>query len=143
MSARNVSRNVLWVFAGLSVLGLLLVTHARAQEWHIANQLTMAWDPVGLEGGGSPGAGEITYTVYLMKEGELEQEIESGVQTTEFTFTFPQEGRYFLGVKAVRIVDGNEIESSRIAWSNTDGSPNNWGALHYARPTVPVSLIKQ
>lgn len=105
------------LFTMIFTLGFCFFSLAQAQMWVTANQGTVAWDPVppltvgdtikyqvftrsGTSGGGTPVGGEIT--------------------ATQQAITFVTEGRYFVGVKAIRYPVGETvgIPSVETSWSS-------------------------
>jgi hypothetical protein len=52
------------------------------------------------------------------------------------------EGRYFLGVKAVRTVDGSVVSESAISWSDDAAATNSnpFGVQFYKVPNPPGGL---
>ena len=105
----------LWLMMIL-VMGLTVALSWRveAQEWKTANQVTVLWDPV------TVATGTVSYKTYY-RPASSGPEVFTYVSTiteVQATITFTLEGRYFLGVRSVRNVDGIEVESSTISWSD-------------------------
>lgn len=147
ISTNQLVARVLWALAVLGVICLFLLTHAKAMDWHGADQVTMSWDPVTTLSDGTPApAGEITYTVWVENAADAsETEIASGIAGTSYTFTFGAEGKYILGVQTVRTVDGVVLESSSISWSDDPlvAVPDAWGVIHYLPPANATGLQKE
>ena len=121
---------------------LMFAAPAMAQTWHTANQVTLAWDAVSkvlttdqankyqvysrndLVSNGAPIGGEIT--------------------ATQLVVSFTVEGRYYLGVKAIRYPQGETtgIPSVGTAWSNVPGDTNNnpFGVMYFVAPGFPGGL---
>ncbi|MBV6343790.1 hypothetical protein [Candidatus Magnetobacterium casense] len=120
----------------------LMVGVANAQSWITANQATVGWDAVapvatgdvikyqvytrvGTSGAGSPVGGEIT--------------------ATQTAITFNVEGRYFVGVKAIRYPLGETvgIPSVTTSWSNDASvcaAAGPFGIVYFAAPPVVQGL---
>lgn len=134
-----------WLMFMLMVVFMFTVSPlAFAQQWTTANQVTVSWDPVTTNVDGQPITGTVSYKTYSKPELGTVETIQGTVTATNATITFQAEGRYFLGVKSVRNVDGVEIESSRIAWSNVAADCQNgvtFGVQFYKGP-ADVKNIK-
>lgn len=122
---------------------------AEAVEWKALNQATVEWEAVSANEAGDPlPAGDtVKYRVYLANAvtdpdktnavllGETDQ--------LEYILTLNTEGRFVVGVSAVRYDDaGTELEESAINWSDVNGeaTPNPFGFEHYLKPAVPKNL---
>jgi hypothetical protein len=114
-----------WFTITLMIMLMFLAVPAQAQQWTTANQVTVSWDPVTTNIDGQPITGTVTYKTYSRPELGTFESLIGTVSETRSIITFTAEGRYFLGVKSVRNVDGVEIESSRIAWSNNAADCQN------------------
>lgn len=110
---------------------VVMAGSALAQQWTVANQITVAWDPV------TVASGTVSYKVYSKPENGGPETLLDTVTTAQYTATFSVEGRYFLGARAVRTVGGVDIDSTRISWSDTPGDVLNgetFGAQYYLPP---------
>lgn len=109
-----------------------------------ANQVSVAWDPVETNVDGEPITGTISYKIYYRT---ALSEVEAFVATTtdtRYTFTFTVEGRYYMGVRAVRNVDVVEIGSSIISWSDNPAVCQDgkiFGAQYFKLPS-PVGGLR-
>lgn len=122
---------------------VLFTSTVQAQQWQIANQVTVSWDPVTTNVDGQPITGTVSYKTYSKPETGTVETLLGTVTATQATITFQAEGRYFLGVKSVRNVDGIEIESSRIAWSNIAADCANgvtFGVQYYKAPANVINI---
>jgi len=133
--------------------GLFLLTltiYSYAQEWMTVNQATIAWDAVTKLSDNSsvPSDNIIEYTVYLAnaltdpnKEHPITVETVNG---TECTVTLTEEGRYFVGVKAIRrLADGTLVSESTIGWSDDPAiayEGNTFGLQYFLPPKVSTGL---
>ncbi len=103
---------------------LLACSVAHAQTWFTANQVTVAWDAVAKV---QP-TDAIKYQVYL-RIGTTGDGAAYGTETEAIqqTITFSAEGSWFIGVKALRYVQGEAtpIPSATISWSNEGEDTNN------------------
>lgn len=131
---------------------IMLLVFAQAGicvEWRSTNQATVAWDAVTTLNDGSalPAGDYIAYRVYLANSvtdpeksnpallGETDQ--------LQYTVTLNVEGKYYVGVQAVRYdATDTEIETSIINWSDVNGdmTPNPFGLVHYLPPAAPLNL---
>ena len=138
-----------------AALGLLLLTGpVNAQEheveWKQANQATVGWTaPEGLQSGAPLPAGDrFAYRVYAKVQGEEEvaEQTTGPLYEQELTLTFTGEGRFLVGVRALRMRDDVELSRSPIVWSDNseivaEGQP--WGILHYILPEHITGLLKR
>ena len=129
----------------ITVFFLLPCSLVYAQtNWVTANQLTIGWDAVSsLENGDQiPENSKIVYEIYTKDWKDVSGTTMKDVGNTEdttFTITLEQEGRYFIGVKAIRKdLTNNEILSeSTISWSdNPDyvSEQNIFGTRYFLAP---------
>ena len=127
-------------------LTLLLTTVALgATTWTVANQSTVGWDAVTKLADDTPiPAGDtVTYRVHIKKDGTAGD----GTQLTEtaaleYTITFTAEGRWLIGIQAVRAPEANpeDLQKSTIIWSdNADPLlvPVPFGFIYYLTPAEP------
>jgi hypothetical protein len=120
-------------FISMIIVAALFIsaTFASAENWVTANQITVSWDPVTVQ------SGTVTYKTFTKPVTGGTETFVSTVNTTQSVITFTTEGRYYLGVKSVRNVDGIELESSSISWSNDPAVCLNgvtFGAQYYIPP---------
>jgi len=128
------------------VLTLLLTGAALgAPSWTVANQSTVGWDAVTKLADDTPiPAGDtVTYRVHIKKDGTAGD----GTQLTEtaaleYTITFTAEGRWLIGIQAVRAPEANpeDLQKSTIIWSdNADPLlvPVPFGFIYYLTPAEP------
>ena len=128
------------------VLTLLLTSAAiGAVTWTVANQSTVQWEKVTLLTDDSPipTGDTVTYRVFIKKDGTAGD----GTQVTEtaaleYTITFPTEGRWLVGIQAVRAPEANptDLQKSIIVWSdNADPLlvPVPFGFIYYLTPAEP------
>ena len=128
------------------VLTLLLTSAAiGAVTWTVANQSTVQWEKVTLLTDDSPipTGDTVTYRVFIKKDGTAGD----GTQVTEtaaleYTITFPYEGRWLVGIQAVRAPEANptDLQKSIIVWSdNADPLlvPVPFGFIYYLTPAEP------
>ena len=128
------------------VLTLLLTTVALgATAWTVANQSTVRWDAVTKLANDTPiPAGDtVAYRVFTKKDGVAGD----GTQVTEtaelqYTITFPDEGRWLVGIQSVRAPQANptDLQRSIVVWSdNADPLlvPVPFGFIYYLTPAEP------
>lgn len=111
------------IMAVVLVLGFGLL--ALAQNWHTANQSTLAWDPVttNINGEALPADGVVKYTVFLANATTDPEKtnpalIAESIPETQYTFTLNAQGKFIPGVKSELWVAGELVEESVIAWSD-------------------------
>jgi hypothetical protein len=135
------------VMAGcVAVMGMLC--NAYGQEWHAANQATVAWDAVTLLANGNPvpPGDVIDYKIYLANavtdpDKATPALIQEGIAETQYTITLNAEGKYFVGFQAARKVEGVEVGVSGITWSDDpEEAPIPFGLLYYAPPADVTGL---
>lgn len=135
---------------GLIVFVMVAASLAFAQVWHTANQATIGWDAVTtIEGGAPLPAGDtIEYVVYLsnaITDPGKDNPVEVAT-LTDLTqlITLNTEGRYFVGVKAVRkIQDGTEVGESEVSWSDNPQvvlNGDTFGLRYFLPPSGPVNV---
>jgi len=130
-----------------AIIALLVAAPAMAVDFITANQTTVAWDPVTKSPDGTItfASGEITYSVYLANAiTDPNKSNPAKVRTipeTQTTLTLNTEGKYFVGVSAVRTVSGNLIGESAIAWS--DQVTPAFGIQFFIIPGPPSGLRPQ
>lgn len=117
-------------------------------NWKSANQGTIYWDATEalIDGSPAPSDGSIKYRIWLKKEGADDStKVEVGLtDKLEFTITFTEEGRFVVGVQAIRY-DANGVEmdaASSINWSDVNGesTPNPFGFVHIIPAATPLNL---
>lgn len=129
---------VLFLFVSVPVLADV--------NWHLANQTTVGWDAVTtLSDGTTIPPEQISYKVYIAKLVDKTDMVEVGnaIVDVQFTVTLTSEGKWFVGVKAIRTIDGVNIESSRIAWSDNPvdcENGNTFGIMLYMGPANVTGL---
>lgn len=122
---------------------------ASAQTWHPANQVTLAWDAVTAlhDGTPIPVTDIVRYQVYKrLLPSTVFEPIEGEITLTQQAVTFTVEGGYYLGVKALRYVDGTLVSQSEIAWSDVPANCANneaFGVRFYLAPALIRGLRLQ
>lgn len=118
---------------------------AEAQQWVPANQSTIAWNATttDVEGNPLPQDSVVKYYIYLKEfgvEGDGEKVGETDV--LQYTVTFPGEGKFIVGVRSVRLAEGEVVGESTINWSDVNGesTPEPFGFIIYGPPAEPVGL---
>ena len=118
-------------------------------DWRTTNQATVAWDAVNtLSDGSALPAGDIVkYRVYLANAitdpNKANPALIDETDLLQFTLTLNAEGRYLIGVQAVRYDSAlAELGTSEINWSDVNGAatPNPFGIVHYFNPAIPMNL---
>jgi hypothetical protein len=121
----------------VSVMVMLMAGVANAQTWYTANQVTFAWDAVSKV---QPTDQTNKYQVYSRTD-TVSNGVKVGgeITATQLAVSFTVEGRYFLGVEAIRYPAGETvgIVSATKGWSNVaadaaGGVP--FGVVYFVRP---------
>lgn len=129
-------KKLIAIFAIAYIL-MALPIMAIAQTMHPANQKTMAWDA----------AERATfYRVYLKPAAGGDEILIGETEATQYTATMPGEGRWYIGVESVRVVDGEEVGKSAISWSSdpavcVDGEA--FGVIFFEPPGAASGLRAQ
>ena len=126
------------------ILSLLLLSPiaycpspALGQTYYPTNALPVAWDPVTVP------SGTVSYKLYTKPATGGTETLHSTVTGTTATITFAQEGRYLLGVQAVRTVPNVAPMESTISWSDNPAVVQGgvtFGAQYYVPPAPPANL---
>jgi hypothetical protein len=117
-------------------------------DWTTANQSTVAWDPVTQTSDGTviPAGDTMEYNLFLVKAASSDRNadkiLKDTVTTTEYVFTFDQEGRWLAGIQAIRTPEASPEDKkySGIIWSdNADTTlvPKPFGFIYFATPADP------
>lgn len=146
--------NLLQMFLGLlfiiTVFLLIFPLSVTAQEWHTANQATVAWDAVTEMDNGDqiPSTDTLEYSVYV--SDSLASPKDSSVVAWRgpellTVVTLTAEGSYFVGIQAHRMKDGTELSQSIIVWSDDPVATNNtpWGLQFWLPPSIVEGLRPQ
>lgn len=140
------------VFVLMILVCFMMVSVVFAQvTWITANQVTIAWDVVTTKGDGTPldPTDIMVYGIYIrdIKTG-IEFKV-TDVSGTTYTYTFTVEGRYHIGVTAIRGIDNGDgtltVTESSINWSDVDGvyTPNPFALRYFINPSMPENLHVQ
>jgi hypothetical protein len=135
----------------LTLVIALAAGWASAVEWKTTNQITIEWDaPTTLiDGAPIPTGAIIKYDIYLanaLTDPDKANPVKltaAPIEALQYTLTLNAEGRYLVGVKAVRMdADGATLAQSETNWSDVNGAmtPNPFGLVHYLAPMAPGNL---
>jgi hypothetical protein len=130
---------------------LFAFTPAYSIEWKAANQVTVQWDaPTTLvDGSPIPAGAIIMYEVYLAnavtdpgKTNPTNLTPNAPISDLSMVITLAVEGKFYVGVKAVRVENNETLSVSEINWSDANGAatPNPFGLVHYLAPAAPGNL---
>jgi len=102
----------------------------------IPNQVTVAWDA---------GAKATDYEVFYIptsknKANESEWIPAGTTALLQQTIAFTAEGKYVVGVRSRKLVEGEVIYSEGIAWSDIEGTTSPWVILYAIPPEKPGNL---
>jgi len=138
------------------ILALLLTAMVPAMSladvstWKTANQVTVAWDAVTALSDGRPlPAGDtIQYEVYSGTDTtKANPTLITTVATTQTTITFPNEGRFLVGLKSIRRDSTTaKIGESALVWSDDPVVCQNgqtFGVIYFISPGNPGGMRTQ
>jgi hypothetical protein len=114
---------------------------AHAQTWHTANQGTVAWDSVAKVAD----TDTIKYQVYTRSDlVSAGSPVGSEITDTQFVISFANEGRYYVGVKAIRYPQGETVGiQSATAWSSNAAdcaADGPFGFAYFVPPGTPGGI---
>jgi hypothetical protein len=132
----------------LSIFLFIFINSSHAVDWLTANQVTLAWNPVtSMEGGAAIPEGDvISYEVFSVPEiGDkaLDLKLEGETLSTEMTISFIEEGRFYLGVRAVRQKYDKRVSQSQVIWTDDPGAMKDGkaqGVIFSRAPSEPLDL---
>ena len=130
---------------------LIFTPLVSAQTWFTADSLSVDWTaPTTLIDGSPIPVGDIIkYNLYIkdaINPQAIEELIVSNLMVQTYLVKFTKEGRFFIGVCAVRYIGGiTYIGESIIAWSSDPVYTlnNPFGGVYYISPSPPTGLRKQ
>ena len=131
----------------ITFLILVFATPAFGVDtWYPANQGAFTWDPVTtMEDGSAVIPGQLTYRLYIKLEGTGEITEAGEVAGAPVTLTFDRDGKHRVGVKVIRMVDGEIVSASKdISWSDDPVFCENgetFGFTSWQRP-LPVRNLR-
>ena len=136
------------IFLTVLLFAFSIPCFAQEVSWNMADQATISWDAVTKNESGAdiPEGSEITYEVYLIKEGESRDGLapEDTVSVLQYTFTFTEEGRYLAGLRTIRTIveNGTIIKSTTISWSDNPlvVQSGPFGFVYYEAPASTTGL---
>ena len=131
-----------------AIIATLLICGVAQAESYIADQKTVAWNPVttNADGVALPEGADVRYRVYIMNSAtsEISEATTDPIVETQYTITFIAEGKFYFGIKAIRYIGGADSIESDIAWSNDParcigGEPID--VSHYIAPSMVTGLM--
>ncbi len=133
----------------LSLLFLTVVaTSGQAQDWRRTDQATVAWDPVTtlVTGDPIPTTDTVKYEVWRVREA-LKDDPNAPIYIEEtdqaqYTITFTEEGKWFVGIVSVRYVNGvDRVRGETISWSwDVAVAPSPFGIVYYVGPAGVMNV---
>lgn len=126
----------------IAALAVMCAFPAQAQTWHTANQGAVAWDAVAK----IQPTDTIKYQVYVRSDlVSAGQPVGGEITATQQAVSFSTEGRYYVGVKSIRYVEGESagIPSATTAWSNNAAdcaAAGPFGFAYFVAPPTPGGL---
>jgi hypothetical protein len=134
----------------LIVISLCLVVGMIALAWagtHTVTEATLGWNPVTTLATGEPipETDQIVYGVYLANLDRTNQIQLATTPENQYHIVFTGEGHFIAGACTIRLIDGEEVQRSIIAWSDDpeycqDGVTFNFRV--YQKPSIPKGLRK-
>jgi hypothetical protein len=138
----------IWII--LCILVVFAPSPAFGQEWIITNQATVTWDAVTTRSDGVPfpAGDQIAYSAYLADAStdpdKTNPMLQSTVFDTECVITLVDEGKYFVGLRTIRMSsDGAVIGESVIGWSDDPAivvEGRTFGLRYFLPPAIPTGL---
>jgi len=109
------------IIVGLMVLAIMGIVYA--QTWYPVDSRVVGWTPVTLLADGNPIPPDnvIKYDVYVKHEitGVETKLTPQPILETEYSVTLAEEGKYWVGILALRYgPEGDYRASSEISWTN-------------------------
>lgn len=140
-----------WVLLIVALLIPLLITTVWGQTWFTADKLSVDWTaPTTLiDGSPIPTGDVIKYNLYIkdaINPSAVEELIVQDLTTQTYEIKFTKEGRFFIGICAVRYAGGTTyISKSIVVWSSDPVYTlnNPFGGVYYISPSPPTGLRKQ
>ena len=132
-------------------IGLLFIAGTvYGQTWYPTNQATIGWDASTelVNGNPVPSDNVVKYRVWKKNsDGTGITVVESDIVNTQYTFTFAEEGKFFLGVSALRYSASEELlDESSVCWSDLVECVFNgetFGVRYYIPLSFTPNLRKQ
>lgn len=128
----------------LAVFGLVVSLPAQAVDFTVVNQKTISWAPVTktTEGNDIPAGDTIKYQVWLVQDQAAKDtaiKVGPELDVTSYTITFTAEGRWLVGVEAIRIpaASTDDVRRAPITWSDSDDTalvPAPFGFIYFEAP---------
>jgi len=112
------------VLAVILIFTLAHIAGAAEMVWKPTNQASIAWDAVTTfdDGSALPSGSTVQYDTFTRGEKDpVTTYVRAATVTVPaVTLTFQIEGRYFVGVQAIRLVNGVVVpeSNSTISWSD-------------------------
>jgi hypothetical protein len=125
------------------LIGIFCFSFVYAQEFHTTNQATIDWEQ---DLGGIPAA-EVKWNVYLANAitdpGKTNPVKIGNAVGRPYTITLNVEGKYYVGVSAVRTISGTVVGETDILWADTQTEVPAFGLQYFTIPPMPTRIIKQ
>jgi hypothetical protein len=125
------------------VLLVLSVRVVFAQEFYTTNQATVAWD----QDFGGVATSEVLWNIYLanaITDPEKANPVKVATALNQqYVITLNTEGKYFVGVSAIRKIGSEVVGESAITWSDIQGDSPKFGLQYFTIPAAPTKIVKQ
>jgi hypothetical protein len=145
------------VSSTLAFILLLFAATAAAVTWHPANAARVTWDPVTstMDKDGNrmplPAGDQITYRVYTKPPGTEQMLLVGEPDEPLQVITFDIEGRFLIGLMAVRwsMVNGTlqEVQTSDITWTDNPErlapGVDPFGVQYFNPPSPPEGVKRE
>ena len=133
-------------FIGLALIGLVGAFAAPVlaeDDWRVTDQATIYWDAVTTLENGDPITADngVLYAVYIRNTTGGEPIKVGSTQETSFVLTFEEEGKWRVGISAVRVTPTADLIESATSWSDdpvavAEGA--TFGVTHY----IPLAAVR-
>lgn len=129
------------------LLSLCICVNAYAIDWYSTNQATVEWDyeSTWAEWVNSGVNNKVKFNLYLKNSTDGTPVILTPDPISEvmYTVTLRDEGKYFIGVSAVKMLGNEVVSESEISWSDVPevcASLKDFGIKYFTQLNQPLGL---
>jgi hypothetical protein len=123
------------------VLGYVGILYAGT---HTVTEVTLGWNPVTtLADGSAVPADQVSFEVFVADLARQNQVAVGRTTQNSFHIVFQGEGKFIVGCRTVRTVDGEEVAYSEMSWSDMADRCENGETFDfrvYQKPSFPQGL---
>ena len=127
-----------------AIMAILLICGTAMAESYIADQKTVAWNPVttNADGVALPEGSDVRYRVYIMNSAtsETAEVTIEPITETQHTITYPAEVKFYFGVQAVRYIEGADPIETEIVWSSVGSNCQNGEPIDISHFRPPANV---